>query len=185
MKRDPTNAIRFFRSVRDDALLTDLDRSAIDEWISGADDWKTTQAEDSSGIRAADQLFYRGSRYFNSGMSKEKMGGIGFARADYDIASGYLRRFALLHDKDPQIGEVLYMLGKIRGATRADPEQWSDNFFLKEVIRRFPHTQLARRSYDLLRKELTAAYHPESIPEDVVGHLNEYEELSRLSAPPQ
>jgi len=182
VKRNPGAALVFFERMRTDPRLSDIDRGAIEEWIEVAKEWK---AEDThNGIRDAVQLFERGKRYFESGLEKENTGIAFFAHSDLHIASGYLRRFAILHDGHPRIGDVLYMLGAIRFHTRADETRWADNFYLKESIRRFPHSAVAARSYDLLRRETGRVYRSSEIPEELAESLEVYGQLALAPAAP-
>ena len=184
VKRDPDATLAFFERIRSDARLTDIDRGAIDEGIAVASDWRAERAQTGSGLRDAATLFERGKRYFNSGLDKTQTGIPSLASAQFDLASGYLGRFAILHPRHPRIGEVLYMLGAIRFHSRADESAWSDNFYLKESIRRFPHTELANRSFDMLRREAGRAYTAPSIPPELAENLRLYQDLARLLAPP-
>lgn len=183
VKRDPAGAIAFFGRMRDDERLSELDRGALEEWIAVAEAWKQEVAHASTGIKDAKSLFERGKRFFDSGTKKNESGIPAFAQADFHVADGYLRRFAILHDAHPQIGEALYMLGAIRAHSRPDEGRWSDNFYLKEVIRRFPHTELAERSFDLLRVEATRAYPPKALPAELVESLDRYQRLAHPSDP--
>ena len=183
VERDPAQAIAFFTRMRDDPRLTDLDRGAIRDWIEVAESWKQERAHASTPIDDAAALYQRGKRFFESGQKKAETGIMAFAHADYHVADGYLRRFALLHDKSPRIGEVLYMLGAMRAWSRPDEAQWTDNFYLKEVIRRFPHTELAEEAHALLRLEATRAFPPKGIPDELSESLGVYEGLARRTAP--
>jgi hypothetical protein len=184
VKRDPDAALAFFEEIRSDPRLTEIDRGAISEWISVAREWKQEIAQAGSGPREAGVLLDRGRRYYESGLEKLKVGVAYFASADFGISSGYLRRFALLHHDHPRIGDVLFMLGAIRYHMRADEPGWSDNFYLKESIRRFPHSPLAVRSFDLLRREAGRVYKPAQLPPELAESLGIYEELARPLAPP-
>jgi hypothetical protein len=182
--RDPAAAIAYFGRLRDDARLSDIDRGAIGEWIAVAEEWKAEQAETRTGLRDATTLFDRGKRYFQSGLDKTTTGIPSLAGTQFELASGYLRRFAILHPKHPRIGDVLYMLGTIRFHSRDDESAWSDNFYLKESIRRFPHSELANRSYELLKREAGRAYKPPAMPTELAENLRLYQDLARLTAPP-
>ncbi len=183
VKRDPAGAIAFFGRLRDDPRLSEIDRGALEEWIAVAEAWKRELAQASSPLVDAKALFERGKRFFDSGRKKSETGIVAFATADFHVADGYLRRFAILHDDHPQIGHVLYMLGAIRAYSRTDETHWNDNFYLKEAIRRFPHTEIAQRAYDLLRVEATRAYPPKGLPEELVEALGSYQDLARPLAP--
>ncbi|HEX9814653.1 MAG TPA: hypothetical protein VGB31_06870 [Myxococcota bacterium] len=183
-RRDPDGALAFFTEIRKDARLSDLDRSAIDEWISVATEWKEARRDTASGVRDPAHLLDRGTRYYKSGSEKlEVTGVVALANADFDIAASYLLRFAILYNQHSRIGDVLYMLGGIRHYSHSDQEYWSDNYYLKEAIRRFPHTELAERSYKLLWSDAAGAYAQNGIPADLAERLRLYEQLALPAAP--
>jgi tetratricopeptide (TPR) repeat protein len=182
VKRDPDGAIAFFEKIRSDARLSDIDRGAIDEWTSVATEWRQERGQSGEGPRDAKVLFDRGKRYYDSGLEKGRMGVAYFAAADFAISGGYLRRFALLHDDDPRIGEVLYLLGSMRYRLREGDPHWSDNFNLKECIRRFPRSPVAVRCYELLRSEATRFYKPDEMPPELAESLEVYAELAHAPA---
>jgi len=148
-------AIAFFERVRTDERLNDVERDTLAEWIEVARAWNDVGP---AQISNAKLLFERGKKYYDSGRAKRNSP-MGLAtNADYNIAAGYLVPFIAHHDQDPRVGEALLMMGIIRRHSHADDEYWSDNFYLKEVIRRFPHSETALRAWTELRSEVIATH---------------------------
>jgi len=148
-------AIAFFERIRTDERLNDVEKDTLEEWLEVARAWKDVGP---ATISDAKLLFERGKKYYDSGRAK-RSSPMGFAtNADYNIAAGYLVPFIVHHDKDPRVGEALLMMGIIRRQSHADLEYWSDNFYLKEVIRRFPHSEIALKAWTELRSEVISAH---------------------------
>jgi hypothetical protein len=79
------------------------------------------------------------------------------------------------------VGEGLLMMGEIRSYTFPDPDYWVQNFYLKEVIRRFPHTPLAVRAWERMRDEITVNYSGSGgdlTPPSVVKMVETYRQLA-------
>lgn len=180
-KRDPDAAIALFGRLRDDARLGDVDRAAIDEWISVSQEWKSQRAEKSS--LDAKNLLERAHRYYESGRKKREMDMDDFAQSDFQLATGYLLQFAIHYDKRPEVVDALLMLGSIRSYLHADTDHWSDNYYLKEVIRRFPHTAQSEEAMALLREEVSRSYKAKEIPPALTDDLALYQEMAKRDTP--
>ena len=105
------------------------------------------------------------------------------ASADFSLASDYLIPFTIHFDKDSNIGEALYMMGEIRRRSWHNNYYWTDNFYLMEVIRRFPNSELATRAYKALYEDVHFGYTGSSgdnTPESWNELLNEFKELSKM-----
>lgn len=76
----------------------------------------------------------------------------------FHIASSHLIPFIINYDEDPRIGEALFMMGVARYNSWTDREYWSENYYLGEVIRRFPHTALAQKAYKMLEDSIRFGY---------------------------
>jgi len=73
------------------------------------------------------------------------------------------------------------MMGKIRRHITLDPEYWTENFYRKEVIRRFPHTTIAQQAYQALEESVHFGYSGsggDATPPSMGRMLKEYKSLA-------
>lgn len=99
-----------------------------------------------------------GKKYYLSGMKKNDYPADYKGKADLYIAATYLIPIVYNLNDSKNIGEVLLMLGTIRNKSWNDQDYWSENFYLKEVIHRFPHSDLARKAYKVLEDGIRFGY---------------------------
>ena len=99
-----------------------------------------------------------GERFFKAGMQKLKYPLDDAGSADFSIAQSYLLPFITQNDTDNRIGEALCMMGEIRRRLWNDKDYWAENFYFKEVIRRFAHTELAWKAYQSLEDDVHFGY---------------------------
>jgi len=100
---------------------------------------------------------------------------------DFSIANFYLVSFAMEYDDDPRIGEVLFMLGDIRSHSIFEKDNWIQNFYFKEVIRRFPHTPLALKAFQQFQADIEFGYTGSSgtyIPRSEKEMLERYRKMA-------
>jgi len=89
--------------------------------------------------------------------------------------------FIVNFDNDERIGEVLYLMGSIRRNVRIDNLYWTENFYLKEAIRRFPHTELAIKAWEVLDEDVHFAYsgsEGDFTPPALIEMLEQYKQLA-------
>ena len=156
-KQDPDGAIKFFTKVENDPRLTSAEQDIISGWIAGAKEWKGL-GKMPKDIHDPDQLIEIGKKYYDAGVKTQKSPLDPSASADFSIAADYLVPFTVHYDKDPRAAEALYMMGEIRRRSWYDNEYWSENFYLIEVIRRFPGTPLALKAYAALDEDVHFGY---------------------------
>jgi tetratricopeptide (TPR) repeat protein len=179
-KRDPDGAIAFLKGLSDDPRFKDAELHAVEGWLSGAVEFKQLGRLPDK-VRSADELFSRGEAFYKKGLALKKYPADDAGDAHFHIAAGYLVPFIVNFDKDARIGEALYMMGDIRRHSWTDSEYWSENYYLREAIRRFPHTELARRAYDLLEKDVRFGYTGsggDHTPESLLQVLRHYQRLA-------
>ncbi|MBI3543230.1 MAG: hypothetical protein HY075_08165 [Deltaproteobacteria bacterium] len=157
VKQDPDGAIAFFSKVQSDPRLKAAEQDIVSGWISGAREWKKL-GKLPKDVTDADTLFSLGKQYFDAGVKKQKFTLDPAAAADFSIAAAYFVPFTVHFDKDERDGEALYMMGEIRRRTWSDNEYWSENFYLTEVIRRHPGTELAQKAYSALEDDVHFGY---------------------------
>lgn len=185
VKQDPDAAIKFFTEALNDPNLTDTEFDIIRAWLGRAIEWKNLSMFPKN-IKDPKKLFELGKKYYEQGIKSQKYIMDLSASADFSLASNYLVPFTIHFDRDPNIGEALYMMGEIRRRSWHNNEYWVENFYLMEVIRRFPYTELAGRAYQALYDDVHFGYTGSSgdnTPESWVELLKEFEKLSKPHEP--
>jgi tetratricopeptide (TPR) repeat protein len=185
IKQDPDAAIKFFSEALNDPSLTDSDFDIIRAWLGRAIEWKNLGLLPKN-IKEPDKLFELGKKYYEHGIKSQKYTMDVSASADFSFATNYLIPFTIHFDNNPNIGEALYMMGEIRRRSWHKNDYWTENFYLMEVIRRFPNTELASRAYQALYEDVHFGYTGSSgdnTPESWVELLKEFEVLSKLKPP--
>jgi hypothetical protein len=72
-------------------------------------------------------------------------------------------------------------MGSIRRHVIIDNLYWTENYYLKEAIRRFPHTPLAEKAWELLEEDVSFAYSGSEgtfTPHSVKTMLQQYKKLA-------
>ncbi|KPJ95551.1 MAG: hypothetical protein AMJ53_02575 [Gammaproteobacteria bacterium SG8_11] len=180
VNQDPDAALRFFKSFYNDKRLSDAELDAVEEWLGAATDWKRF-GKMPTEIQSPDQLYLLGLQYYNKGLEKLKFPMDKAGNADFHIAATYLVPFIVNFDTDVRIGEALYYMGSIRRHVIIDNLYWTENYYLKETIRRFPHTPLAEKAWELLEEDVSFAYsgsEGEFTPLSVKQMLQQYQKLA-------
>jgi tetratricopeptide (TPR) repeat protein len=185
IKQDPDAAIKFFSEAVNDPNLTDSEFDIIRAWLGRAKEWKELSMFPKN-INDPKKLFGLGKKYYDHGINSQKYTMDVSASADFSLASNYLIPFTIHFDSDPNIGEALYMMGDIRRRSWHNNDYWIENFYLMEVIRRFPSTELATKAYLALFEDVHFGYTGSSgdhTPESWVELLKEFEQLSKIKSP--
>ena len=179
--RNPDEAIRFFEKlILKDSRLSDDEEDDIAAWITAAKDWKKFGVKNPDNLSNRD-LFKAGQNFYNRALKKQEFPADDKGDADFSIAASYLIPFIVNNDSSQNIGEALYLMGHIRHILRTDPEYWNENYYLKEAIRRYPHTRLAQKSWELLEIDVRSGYTGSSgdhTPPSMVAMLNRYKKLA-------
>ena len=180
IKQNPDAALKFFKSFYNDERLNDAELNTIEEWIGAATDWKRF-GKLPSEIQSADQLYLLGLQYYNKGINKLKYPMDKGGNADFHIAASYLIPFIVNFDNDKRIGETLFYMGDIRRHVLIDNLYWTENYYLKETIRRFPHTPLASKAFEVMQDDVEFAYSGSEgnfTPDSMKEMLDQYRKLS-------
>lgn len=181
-RKDPDEAIAFFMKLSKSKRLNDAEYHVLEEWLAGANEWKRYR-DFPEDVKSVDALFERGQLFFRKGLSKQKFRGDDTGDAHFNIAACYLVPFIINFDKDPRIGEALFMMGVVRHNSWEDTEYWSENFYLREVIRRFPHTPLAEKAFKMLDSDVHFGYSGSSGDHTPKSLLRMLEQFKRLAEP--
>ena len=186
VRQDPDGAIAFFKTVEGDSRLTPAEQDIISGWVGFAREWKGL-GKMPKDLHDADGLFELGKKFYDEGTKKQKNAMDPAGSAALTIAAAYLVPFTVHYDKDARIGEVLYMMGDIRRRTWYDNEYWSENFYLIEVIRRFPNTPLAIKAYQVLDEDVHFGYSGstgDGTPKSWIALLKEFKALAETGKEP-
>jgi hypothetical protein len=157
IEQDPDGTIQFFKDVQNDSHLSAAEQDIVQGWIARAGEWKKL-GKLPKDIHDSKTLFELGKKFYDEGVKRQKFIGDRSGDVDFNIASIYLIPFTVHYDKDPHIGEALFMMGDIRRRGWYDNEYWTENFYLTEVIRRFSGTPLAQRAYAALDEDVHFGY---------------------------
>ena len=184
-KQDPDAAITFFSEALTDSNLQDSEFDIIRAWLGRAKEWKNLSLFPKN-INDPKKLYELGKKYYDQGIKIQKFPMDVNASADFSLASNYLIPFTIHFDRDPNIGEALYMMGDIRRRSWHKNDYWIENFYLMEVIRRFPNTELASKAYEALYEDVHYGYTGSSgdnTPESWIELLKTFRELSTIKEP--
>ena len=180
-QRDPDSAIGFFNKFLEDQRFTEAEEDAFAGWISAAKDWKSV-GQFPQMTKDPDKQFDLGKRFFEAGISKAQFPMSNEGNADFAIAQSYLILFIIENDQDSRIGQALYMMGEIRRRLWNDNAYWVENFYFKELIRRFPHTPLAWKSYQAMEEDIHFGYSGSSgdhTPSSILQMLAFYRKMAQ------
>lgn len=180
VKQDPDGALAFFLKAEKDPRLNAAQGDIIRGWIGAVREWKAL-GKMPKDVRGADGLYQIGKKYYESGLKRQKFEMDSAGSADFSIAATYFVPFTVHYDKDGRIAEVLFMMGDIRRRTWYDNEYWSQNYYLIEVIRRFPGTPIALKAYKALEDDVHFGYSGSSgdnTPKSWIELLKEFKALA-------
>ena len=180
VKRDPSSALKLFNSYKDDKRLNAAQQDAVEEWISACHEWKD-ELRDPADIKDPKTLFDLGQRFYKKGLKRKEYPKDEGGDADFSIALTYLRPLLVEHDSYSRIDEALLMMGRIRYNLQTDHHYWSENFFLKEAIRRFPGTKVSVEAFKALNESVRFGYTGSSgdnTPPSVKRMLKRYKTLA-------
>ena len=155
--KSPSKNIQFLERVIAKVPLNDSEDDSVDEWLGVSKKWNEILNSKKDSLKP-EEHFSLGEKYYDLGMRKILYPADPSGNADFYIASRYLTTYVFENDRAKNIGKALFMLGNIKVRTLVDDEYWSENYYLKEVIRRFPHTKLAQKSYLILEESIIGGY---------------------------
>lgn len=180
VRKDPTTTISFLNKILKTVKLTESEEEAILEWISAAKEWNKFR-KISKEAKSKDDLFKLGEKYYKLGMESIDFPADDAGNAYFYIAASYLVPYVNNYDNAKNVGKALFMLGNIRFRSWNDYEYWTENYYLKEVIRRYPHSELARKAYKALELGIRTGFTGsagESTPKSQLEMLKVFKALS-------
>ena len=154
-KKDFDGAIDFFSKIENDPRFSDAEQDIMKGWVGISRELKDIEARPKEN---SNQFFQLAERHYKSALRKVIYPNDPVGAADLSLAAGYLIPFIKDHSDDVKVGEALYMMGDIRRRSWDSQEQWSGNYYFTEVIKRFPHTALALRSWEALNDDVHFGY---------------------------
>jgi hypothetical protein len=179
-RQNPKGAIDWFQKIKKNHYLSEAESSIVDAWIAGANEW-IKLGKFPRDIQNAGQLLDLGKKYYEAGLKKQKYPMDVTAAVDFSIAASYLIPFTVHDDRHIKIGEALFMMGDIRRRLWSDNLNWSQNYYLSEVIRRFPGTPIAVKAYQALNDDVHFGYSGTSgdnTPASWIALLSEFRKLA-------
>ncbi|WP_455207354.1 hypothetical protein [Kaarinaea lacus] len=180
VRHDPVKAIGFFKKIEKELAYSEEVSNVVEEWLGAAIEWQQfgTLPEE---VKDPDKLFALGKSYYDKGTAKLRYPMDTSGNANFHIAASYLIPFIAHYDDHASIADALLMMGNIRRHITLDPEYWTENFYLKEVIRRFPHTDVAQKAYQAFEESVRFGYSGsagDSTPPSMIKMLEEYRVLA-------
>lgn len=183
-KKDPEGAIARFEKIRKSKTLTTAEQDIVDSWISGIREW-IKFGKYPNQAKNSDDLFDTGKKYYESGLKKQKFLMDYAGAVDFNIAATYLVPFIVNYEKNSKNGDAMLMMGEIRRRTWYESKNWSEGFYLTEVIRRHPGSSLAMKAYQALDDDVHFMYSGSSgdhTPASWLELLRDFKSLAK--APP-
>lgn len=178
--KNPDAAIKFFEKALNDERLTEEEEDDIAAWIHAAKDWKKLGKMPTDKSSELD-LFKYGKMYYEKGQAKKSFPADDAGNAYFNIARTYLVPLIVNFDNSKHLGQSLFMMGDIQRHLRTDLEYWNDNYYLKETIRRYPHSDLALKAWKSLKEDVELGYTGTSgskTPDSLYNMLNRYKQLA-------
>ena len=180
VKRNPDASIKFFEKVLKDKMLNDAHEDDLMAWLNAAKDWKKYSKMPKT-VTNPEELFEIGKLFYDKANQKKSHPADVAGNAYYSIAKAYLMYFLINNEKHPKVGIALFMVGDIQSNIKTDPDYWIENFYLKEVIRRYPNTKLALKAYKKLEEDIYLGYTGSSgnnTPPSIKRMLRSYKKLA-------
>jgi len=160
-QKEPDKALDFFRKMSRQSDFSEAASDTVSEWIWAVTDWTRSKKAPGS-ITEPDRLFRLGEDTYKRGIRQIRSHHNKSAQAQFDIAANYLVYFIKNNAHHEQIGRALLMMADARNRVWSGQQHWAGTFYLKEVIRRFPHSAISRKAASLLSKRIKSVY--QSIP---------------------
>lgn len=154
---DPETLISYYESYKKVIKLNDAVADEIDDWIGASQDYMSVKTL-ANKVSGPEKLIELGNKYFKKGQGKKKYPMDRSGNPYLSIASSYYLQYIYKFDSQKKIDEALLRMGIIRSTLWQDKNFWTQNHYLKETIRRFPGTTIAKEAYKTLEIELKASY---------------------------
>jgi tetratricopeptide (TPR) repeat protein len=178
INQNPEQAIKFFSSFEKDKRLTDEQLDIIEEWKTVSRDWQKNNKK-KIVEKNAEKIFQKGLAQYRTGIKKDNNKG----NANLSLASSYFSKLIFDHSDNKNVGRALYIMGDIKSRLRTDIDYWGENFYLKEVINRYPHTKLSWKAWERLNEDTRLGYTGSSgdnTPPEMIYMLSRYKKRAAL-----
>lgn len=177
IRHEPMLAVRLLERFVDHPGLNEAENEELHEWIEIAR--QRVEAKDPPDkITNPGELFRRGKMHFSEALKGE---GSRSGKKHFELSESYLLAFIDRFENHGFVPEAYYMLGVI-DKNIITQNKWAEHFYLKEAIRKAPHTQTAKKAYELLYKEIHSEYTKDGadqIPASIEKTLLELEPLAK------
>lgn len=179
---NPTKIEEVFSPLTGNDLFDDAAILSINEWIAAAQDWRQYGGRTPQTRSAL--LFKLGKKHYESAHNENR------SEIDQgkhlDLAIQFLSLY-VVHFENPKLSpEALYMLARARKISTSPfgSGTHAATFYLKEIIRRFPHSTFAAKAFPLLEEEIHFQYTGSSgdnTPEGVDLMLRDYKNKIQMA----
>ncbi len=156
----------------------DAFKETLDEWLSVVSERKSFALEKPKAYDE-NKLLKEAMKYYQLGVSKQNYRTDPQGHAYLSVAEQYLMYFIIKHDQHPQIATALLTMGQIK-SRKLDPQsRWSENFYFKEVIRRFPHSNYSLNAYQHMHEDIIQSFGGEdNLPSSIIQMLRFYKQIA-------
>lgn len=157
VQKDPSALITYYSHYGEKGKFNDAIQDEIDEWINASREWLKSKKK-SPKISKPEELLKFGNVFYQRGIKKKKYPMDRSGNADLSIAASYYVPYIFEFNNSKKVDEALLRMGIIRSTLWTDKEYWSANFYLKEAIRRFPNSTVAKKAFKTLDIEVHYSY---------------------------
>jgi hypothetical protein len=157
VRKDPSSLISFYKDYTKKGGFNDAVQDEIDEWVNASQEWLKNKKFPHQ-INKPKELLTLGDYFYLRGIKKKKYPMDRSGNADLSIAASYYVPYIYEFNNKNQVGLPLLRMGIIRSTLWTDKESWTPNFYLKEAIRRFPNSAVAKKAFKTLDEEVHYSY---------------------------
>lgn len=179
--QSPDRAILFFHKIGLTSDLYDAEMVAVEEWLGAAQDLQRFPGKPSLAAQP-DYAYEQGTSYYLVGLRQKEDTNERAAKRYFTRALGWLVPYTYQHPDHEHVSSALLQIAEMRRHATSFEDFWIENFYLKEVIRHFPHSDSAQQAFVRLNEAVHAGYSGSSgdhTPPDMLRMLQYFEVLAQ------
>lgn len=180
--KDSFGAIDWLEKQERNTQLNDAQLDAVSEWIAVIKSWQKFGMIPLH-ISSPKELFTLGKTSFDRGMGLNDFNRDTTGDRYLQTALVYLIPYVVNYKNAADYPEVLFMLGQIRSASRTELGTWSEHFYLKQLIKKFPHTSMSWKAYQILEDNIHFNYSGSGGTFTPISQLRLLDLLKKLAKP--
>jgi hypothetical protein len=180
VQKNPSKLIKSFDKLLKKSEFNDAVQDEIEDWILSSKEWINNKKFPWQ-VKKAEEMFKLGNFYYDRGSKKKKYPMDRSGNADFSIAASYYIPYIYEFSQSKHVDQALLKMGLIRSTLWTDKEFWSSNFYLKEVIRRFPNSNVSKKAFKTLKEEVHFSYSGsagDSTPPSQLEMLNYFDNIA-------